>query len=447
MAIPVITGGNGEPLHPADKKTGEIGTAFTYSISASNSPTSYALASGTLPNGISLNTSSGVVSGTPTAGSTGTTTVTFTASNADGPSLPLSFKFFISEHLAPAITSALYIPCDAGAAFSYTITATNTPTLFTAVTYLTSLGLSLNTSTGVIDGTLPSGNDTTILITVRASNTLNGTNTQLTLIITGDGGGGGGGDVPVVNAPFEDDAAVGTLYSHTFTATNSPTSWQIQGLPPSFTADLVAGSFSGTPPITGDLPLVVRGRNGDGDGPTANFILHITEGGGGIDVPPVINSSLTATGQLGKVVNYTITATNAPTSFDANPTDMTIPPDKFTLPDANGRFRTTVNSAAGTYHIDITARNDAGSDTKTLVLTIAEGSGGGGGGGGSVNPGEGVFTEFNVFAEVIKTPCTVPSDLPPPSDLPDPPTNLKVVTPGVPGSGTATATWDPPING
>lgn len=62
--------------------SGTVGTSFSYSITASNSPTSYSLISGALPPGLSLNASTGTVSGTPS--SAGTYAVTIGASNSGG---------------------------------------------------------------------------------------------------------------------------------------------------------------------------------------------------------------------------------------------------------------------------------------------------------------------------------------------------------------------------
>lgn len=62
--------------------SGQVGIAFSYQIVATNSPTSYG--SGALPSGLSLNTGTGLISGTPAAGSEGTYSVSISATNAFG---------------------------------------------------------------------------------------------------------------------------------------------------------------------------------------------------------------------------------------------------------------------------------------------------------------------------------------------------------------------------
>lgn len=71
-SAPVISG--------AATANGTVGQAFSYQIIASNSPTSFAAAN--LPSGLSLNTSTGLISGTPTTA--GTTNATLSATNATG---------------------------------------------------------------------------------------------------------------------------------------------------------------------------------------------------------------------------------------------------------------------------------------------------------------------------------------------------------------------------
>src|SRR5207253_8305531 len=60
--------------------TGQVGVAFSYQITATNNPTSFN-ATG-LPAGLSVNTSTGLISGTPTTA--GTYSVTISATNAGG---------------------------------------------------------------------------------------------------------------------------------------------------------------------------------------------------------------------------------------------------------------------------------------------------------------------------------------------------------------------------
>ena len=71
-AAPVITS--------AITANGTAGTAFSYQITASNAPTSYAAVG--LPAGLAVNIGTGLISGTPTTA--GTSTVTLSATNSGG---------------------------------------------------------------------------------------------------------------------------------------------------------------------------------------------------------------------------------------------------------------------------------------------------------------------------------------------------------------------------
>ena len=79
---------------------------------------------------------------------------------------------------------------------------------------------------------------------------------------------------------------------------------------------------------------------------------------------PAINSSLTASGNVGSAFSYTITATNTPTSFSA-----TGLPSGLSINTSTGVISGTP-AAAATTNVTIGATNNGGSDSKTLVITI-----------------------------------------------------------------------------
>ena len=72
--------------------SGTVGQAFSYQITATNSPTSYA-ATG-LPSGLSLNTSSGLISGTPDTAAV--SSVSLTATNSSGTSAAFTLTLTVS---------------------------------------------------------------------------------------------------------------------------------------------------------------------------------------------------------------------------------------------------------------------------------------------------------------------------------------------------------------
>ena len=147
--------------------SGAVGTPFTYQIVADNSPTSYS--SGPLPSGLTLDTSSGLISGTPTTG--GSPSVAITASNALGSDTKTLVITLVSP---PVITSPTSGSLYATNNFGYTITADFSPTSFGASNLPS--GWSVTSTNGAItNGTTPLTTGA-ISFGISASNT-NGTGT------------------------------------------------------------------------------------------------------------------------------------------------------------------------------------------------------------------------------------------------------------------------------
>ena len=186
-------GGTAPAITSSPSASGTVGAAFNYQITASNSPTSYN-ATG-LPAGLSVNTSTGDITGTPSAA--GTTSVNLSATNSSGTGTATLSLTVNASGSAPAITSSLIASATVGTAFSYQITASNSPTSYNATGL--PAGLSVNTSTGVISGT-PSAAGTSS-VTLSATNA-NGTGTAA-LSLTVNSSGGGGGTGLIANGAYE----------------------------------------------------------------------------------------------------------------------------------------------------------------------------------------------------------------------------------------------------
>lgn len=96
LALPVVT--------PASYN-GQVGVVFSNAVVATGVPTNYVVTSGTLPAGLSLSPTTGVISGTPTAAVTAS--VELTAGNAAGTSAPATFDFAIAKGSQTISFSAL----------------------------------------------------------------------------------------------------------------------------------------------------------------------------------------------------------------------------------------------------------------------------------------------------------------------------------------------------
>jgi hypothetical protein len=138
-----------------------VGQAFSYTITtASNDATGYGT-SNDLPDGITR--SGAILSGVPTEA--GIYNVTLYATNADG--IDSETLVLTVSNPVPVINSSLEASGRVGQSFSYTISASNSPDSFSEIG-LSTIGLTLDTATGIISGTPTI--DIDIDVTVSATN-------------------------------------------------------------------------------------------------------------------------------------------------------------------------------------------------------------------------------------------------------------------------------------
>ena len=100
---------------------GTVGSTLSNSVTAAYSPTSYAIASGTLPTGLSLNATTGAITGTPTTATVNSTVVSVRATNSSGNGTGnLTFSIAKSAQSISGVASALSLTTGAA---SYSLNA------------------------------------------------------------------------------------------------------------------------------------------------------------------------------------------------------------------------------------------------------------------------------------------------------------------------------------
>jgi hypothetical protein len=159
----------------ASLPSGQTGVPYSVGLTATGGTTPYgwALISGTLPVGLTLNTQTGQIGGTPTA--SGTSTLTFKVTDSTLP-IPQSASVTLTLTIASAtltITTATLPEAQTSVPYSVSLAATGGTTPYTWA--LTSgrmpSGLTLNTQTGQISGTPTVSGNTVLTFSVTDSTT------------------------------------------------------------------------------------------------------------------------------------------------------------------------------------------------------------------------------------------------------------------------------------
>ena len=233
--------------------TGDVGVPFNsgpMTVTGGTPPYTYSIV-GTLPAGLTLNTSTGAVTGTPTASGTFTVEVTDAVGNSST-SCMITINGSLSVTCAAVSTGTVGVPFDSG---PMTVTGGTAPYTFSIGNGTLPAGLTLNTSTGEVTGT-PTAAGT---FTLQVTDTLGNVGTACTISINpplsvtcaavnmGDVG------VPFNSGPM---TVTGGAKPYTFSIGSGT-------LPAGLTLNTSTGAVTGTPTTTGTFTVKVTDAAGD----------------------------------------------------------------------------------------------------------------------------------------------------------------------------------------
>ena len=309
---------------------------------------------------MSLDTSTGEISGTPTA-ITSSASYTITASNTGGSDT--ATVTIVVNDVAPS--SVTYSPnsftlTKGTAMTAVTPSSSGGPVTSWSVSPSLPAGLSLDTSTGEISGT-PTAITSSATYTITASNT-------------------GGSDTASVTIEVNDVAPSSVSYSpNSFTLTKGTamtsvtpstsggpvTSWSVSpSLPAGLSLDTSTGEISGTPTaITSSASYTITASN-TGGSDTATVTIEVN------DVAP---SSISYSPNSFTLTKGTAMTAVTPSSSGGPVTSWSVSPSLpagLSLDTSTGEISGTPTAVTSSATYTITASNTGGSDTATVTIEV-----------------------------------------------------------------------------
>ena len=226
-----------------------------------------------LPAGLSINATTGVVSGTPTT--TGTSTVKVTATDSGGYSGSVSFTWTVKDLVT--VTSPGTKTSSVNVAISpLTMKATDSNPSATITSWAATglpAGLSINATTGVVSGTPTTTGTSTVKVTATDSGGYSGS-VSFTWTVK---------DLVTVTSPGTKTSSVNVAISPlTMKATDSNpsatiTSWAATGLPAGLSINATTGVVSGTPTTTGTSTVKVTATDSGGYSGSVSFTWTVKD--------------------------------------------------------------------------------------------------------------------------------------------------------------------------
>ena len=326
---------------------------YSYTFEATgDTPLTWAVESGSLPDGLTLDTSTGKISGTPTY--SGTSKFILSVSNSAG-TASKDFTLYVAP--VPPIFNLDELPsAEFGTAYSQELNVTGTkPIGFSIVSGALPDGLSMSSSTGAITGTPTKGGD--FEFTIEANNRVSSVRKTYTITVEVEEE-----TVPQILTSYFDAAVLKAAYDDALLeATGSgDITWSVSSgkLP---TGLKISGDIiTGTPTAKGTFTFTLKATNSYGSD-TKEFSILVTE-------VPVISTTKLTNGTVGKTYSVKLAVKNS-VAVTWSITEGTLP-NGLTLDSDTGKITGTPTEMCTNLALTFKAENDVGSATKELKLTI-----------------------------------------------------------------------------
>jgi len=354
-------------MSPLTLPAGVVGTAYSQTMTATGgmAPYTWSLASGSMPSGLLLNTSSGAITGTPTTDGT----FAFRLRVVDELIRSSEKDYSITVTASAPAGVLTLVPStlangNVGSAYSTTVTVSGgtAPYTWFVVGGVLPTGVTLNAASGVLSGTPSSEGTYTFTMKVQDSLAVS-TEKAYSITIAG------AGVVTLMMSPSTlATATVGAAYSQSLTATggSAPYVWAITSgsLPTGLTLGTGSGVITGTPSVSGDYALTIRATDASGATTSKTYTLSVTAVGGG-SAPFAL-----ASGVVGTAYGQTLSVSGGTAPYVWSIVSGSFPPGlsmNFTSGIISG-----VPTAAGTSAVRVKATDATGRIIeKDYTLTIS----------------------------------------------------------------------------
>lgn len=337
---------------------GAVGKPYSTTLAATpfaaSDTVTWSISRGNLPTGLSLDASTGAITGTPTAASA----YTFTVRATEGKYYS-EREFTVRVVTPPTITTERVSDLPLGSVAATTFYASGSqPVDWSVATGALPDGMSLAASTSNASAAVLSGTPTKVgkyTFTLKATNTGGFDQREYTMQVY---------EVPVIDTSTAlPNAVYGEAYKTTMALTDpllKVTKWSlVHSLPSGLTLDPLTGTISGTPANVGTYSVLVTATTVQGQTASAWITINVYA-----KPQPHVETlrSVTVGGTYDDILSA---GGSAPITWSL--ADGTLPPG-LTL-DASGQIKGTAN-ASGTYEFTARATNPAGTADQDYSITV-----------------------------------------------------------------------------